>query len=286
MKLALLPLVLVFALVGTASVSAEAKPVEIKERTEQLPQRLEGIDVDEKLDELLPMDTEFVDENGKNVRLGDYFGGDLPVVVTLNYSNCPMLCSLQLNGFVDALKQLDLTAGKDFRMLTLAIDPEETPDLARKSKARYVGQYERPEAAEGWHFLTGKSVSRVADAIGFSYAYNEKRKEWVHAAALIVATPEGKIARYLYGIEYHPKTVRLSIVESSEGKIGSTIDRLLLYCFHFDETEGRYAPVAMNIMRLGGGMTVLLLGGFLGLFWVRESRKSRQQRTATTGSAR
>jgi protein SCO1/2 len=186
-----------------------------------------------------------------------------------------MLCSLQLNGLVEALAQVDKTIGKDYRVLTVILDPDETLERTRETKARYIKQYGRAEGAEGWHFLTGKEadIKAVAKAVGFSYGYNEVRDEYVHPAAIAMFTPDGKIARYLYGIEYHPKTVDLSLVDVAGGKIGSPFDKLILFCFHYDETEGKYAPVAMNIMRVSGGLAVFVLGGFLTSFWVAEKRR-------------
>jgi protein SCO1/2 len=255
---------------------AEAKAAPA-ERLEPLPKRLTGVDVQEHLDAALPLGLEFTDDRGKKVRLREYFDGKLPVIVTLNYSNCPMLCSLQLTAVVDGLKQVEWTAGKEYRILTLLIDPSETPATAQKTKARYLRQYGRPEAASGWHFLSGSdaNIRAFANALGFKYAYNEKREEYVHPAAIALVTPKAHISRYLYGLEYHPKTLRLSLVESSEGLIGTTVDRLILYCFHYDSSEGRYAPVARNIMRLGGGFAVIALGGFLTLLWRAELRKKR-----------
>ena len=209
--------------IGVAAVSASAKPVdpsERKERKEPLPKRLEGIDVVEHLNTELPKHVEFNDEQGRRVKLGDYFDGKIPVIVTLNYSGCPMLCSLILNGLVEGLKQVDWTAGKEFRIVTVSIDPAETPEISLRTKQRYVDFYGRPEAREGWHFLTGSpaNVRAVAEAVGFKYGYNEKRKEYVHPAAISLLTPGGRIARYLYGIEFLPRTLRLSLVEASEGK--------------------------------------------------------------------
>lgn len=275
--------------IGLTASWAVAKPVapeEIKQRKEAPPKRLVGVDVDEHLEQKLPLDLEFTDETGKAVKLGDYFTGDVPVIVTLNYSNCPMLCSMQLTGLTEALKQIEWTVGEQFRIVTISIDPKETPETAARTEKRYVGMYGRPESAGGWAFLTGSeaNIKAAAAAIGFKYNYNEVRDEYAHPAAFVVTTPDGRIARYLYGIEYHPKTVRLSLAESGEGKIGSTIDRLILYCFHYDETEGRYAPVARNIMTLGGGLTVLVLGGVLGSFWLAERRRKRKG-TGTGGDA-
>lgn len=266
---------------GSLASGAEAKPVpesEIKDRTEALPSRLEGIDVKEKLDTAIPKNLTFRDESGREVRLGDYVDGKLPVILTLNYSTCPMLCSLQLNGLVDSLKQVEWELGKDYRVLTILIDPDETPAHAKETKQRYLQQYGR-NGAEGWAFLSGTqaNIDAAAAAMGFTYAYNEVRDEYVHPAAIAMLTPDGRFARYLYGLEYHPKTLHLSLVEVAQGKIGSPFDKLILYCFHYDETEGRYAPVAMNIMRVGGSVSALALGGFLTSFWMREGKKKKNQ---------
>jgi len=264
---------------ASLSLVAWAEPVapsDIKNRTERLPKRLEGVDVSEKLNTPLPRALGFTDENGKSVLYDELTRGDLPTILTMNYSDCPMLCSLQLNALVDSMKQLDFTLGKDYRVVTVSLDPKDTSERMSRMKARYMSQYGRPEAASGWSFLHGSegNVRAVARALGFSYNYNEVRDEYVHPAAFAIATPGGVVSRYLYGIEYHPRTLRLSLVEASEGKIGSTMDRLILYCFHYDESEGRYAPMAMNIMRVGGGATALSLGGLI--FLLRRSEKKRK----------
>jgi protein SCO1 len=275
----------------TGGVSAAPVPAsEQLDRMEPLPERLRGVDVHEHLGDMVPKGASFVDESGRPVTLGDFLDGKHPVILTLNYSKCPMLCSLELNGLVTAMKAVDFTAGKDFRIVTVVLDPNEKPADARASKSRYVRQYGRPDAESGWHFLTGAdaTIHAVADSVGFSYGYNEVRKEYVHPAAVILLSPTGKITRYLYGIEYKPNTLRLSLAESAEGKIGTSIDKLVLYCFHYDETEGRYAPVAANIMRLGGAVTVAVLGGFLTSFFISESRKRKKASSSSTseGSAR
>ena len=268
------------------SLPAAAEPIppsEKKERVEPLPARLQGIDVVEHLNVELPKNVEFKDETGRSVRFGDYFDGKLPVIVTLNYSSCPMLCSLILNGLTLGLKDVKWTAGRDFRIVTISIDPKETPETAARTKDRYVSFYGRPEARAGWHVLSGseQSIHTIADAVGFRYGYNEQRKEYVHPAAFAIVTPDGRIARYIYGIEFQPKTLSLSLVEASQGKIGSTVDRLILYCFHYDSSEGRYAPVAVNIMRVGGALTALFLGAFLVVMWSAELRKRRRQRAGS-----
>lgn len=258
---------------GSAGIGS--KRVEEGDRLEPLPTRLREVDVRERLGSNVATEAQLSDSEGRSVKLADYFDGRRPVILTFNYSNCPMLCSLQLSRFVQTLGQLKRTAGSDFQVVTVSIDPEETVERARETKARYLRDYGRPEAAAGWHFLLGSRdvVRSVAESVGFSYTYNEERKEWLHAAALMVLTPDGRVARYIYGVDYHPETLNLSLVEGSEGKIGSTMDRLVLYCFHYDESEGRYAPVAMNIMRVGAGLVAVLLGAFLSVYWLAGSRK-------------
>lgn len=247
-------------------------------RKEPLPEQLNGVGVDEKLKAKVPLDLEFLNSAGERVRLGDLLEGEKPVLLTLNYSNCPMLCSLMLNGLVDGLEQMQWTIGEQFDVITVSLDPEESPARALSSKERYLTDYGRDAAsvANGWHFLVGdeNNIRALADAVGFGYRYSEERQEYLHAAALMVLTPDAEVSRYLYGITFSPKTVRLSLAEASNGKFASTIDQLILFCFHYDETAGRYAPVARNIMMLGGALTVLLLGLFLGGFWVKEARRS------------
>lgn len=242
-----------------------------------VPAQLEEVGVDEHLDETIPLDLEFTDERGRTVRLGDYFRGDRPVILSLNYYRCPMLCGLQLNGLVDGLAELDWTPGVEFEVVTVSIDPTETPTLARQKKQSYLKRLGRPAAAGGWHFLTGKpaEIHALAEATGFRYSKDEKTGEYAHAAVLFVLTPEGRLARYLYGIEMPKKTLRLSLVEASEGKIGSALDQLILYCYHYDPSSRSYAPVAMNIMRAGGGASALLLGVVLSVLWLREARRRR-----------
>jgi protein SCO1/2 len=204
------------------------------------------------------------------------------VLLTLNYYKCPMLCTLQLNGLVEGLKELDWTPGQEFELVTLSINPLETPSLARLKKQSYIKEYGRPSAAAGWHFLTGveDNIRRLADTLGFGYRYDEEQEQYAHAAALFLITPDGRVARYLYGIEYPARELRLALLEAADGTIGSAIDQLILFCFHYDPSTRRYAPVAMNIMRVGGGLTAVLLGTTLGLFWVRDARRRRRSRDA------
>jgi protein SCO1 len=268
---------LVFVLTGTCgAVSAQL--------ADQTVPALEEVGVEEHLDAKIPLDLEFVDEDGGTVRLGDYFDGQRPVILTLNYYRCPMLCGLQLNGVVDGMEQMDWTPGVEFEMVTVSIDPLETPELAKAKKENYLKRYQRPAAARGWHFLTGRQrdIERLAETLGFGYTYDVESNQYAHPAVIFVTTPDGRVARYLYGIEYPPKSLRLALMEASEGKIGSPLDQLIMYCYHYDPTSRRYAPIAMNIMRLGGGVTALVLGLSLGMLWLRELRRRRQTEEEST----
>lgn len=260
----------------------EAAPVQAADRTEEAPKRLKGLDVVEHLGERVPQGLRFVDQDGKAVTLGDYLGGGVPVILTFNYSSCPMLCSLQLNAFVEGLKRLDFTLGKQFRVVTVLLDPKETGESARRFRARYLAQYNRPGNEKGWTFLTGsdENIRALAKSVGFAYDYNEARGEYVHPAALALLSPDGKIARYLYGLEYPDKTLHLGIVEASEGRVGSSLDRLVLYCFHYDSTEGRYAPIAARIMQVGGAVSLVGLAAFLTILIRRDKKRALVESTA------
>jgi protein SCO1/2 len=265
---------------------AAADPVsssEVVDRAEPVPKQLRGVDVSEHLGQSLPKSLGFRDASGKPVTLGEFFDGTRPVLLTLNYSNCPMLCSMQLNGLVQGLKQVEWGINQEYRIVTVSLDPKESVELTQRTQNRYLTQYGRPNAPGGWHFVTGSeaNVKAYADAIGFSYRYDEARKEYAHPAAVVLASPDGRIMRYLYGIEYAPKTLRLALVEASEGRIGTTLDRLILYCFHYDANEGRYAPVARNIMQVCGALFVALLGAFLTLLFRNESKKRRRLAEST-----
>lgn len=284
-------LLLVATLLGSGSTWAEAIVEDgVLTRMESRPERLVGIDVVERLDSKLPLDLTFEDTSGRALTLRERMPSDRPVIFTLNYSDCPMLCSLQLSGLTKVLGNLDRVLGSDFDIVTVSLDPAEKRERMRETAGRYHQDYlratgEQAGSPAAWHFLRGneRNVRALADALGVGYAYNEKRAEYVHPAVLVVATPDGRVARYLYGIDYHPKTLSLSLVEAAEGKIGSSVDRLILYCFHYDELEGRYAPVAMNIMRVGGGLTTAALGTFLGAFWLRKERRRGSGQSSPTG---
>ncbi|MCH7471902.1 SCO family protein [bacterium] len=248
-------------------------------RMEPAPEELEGVGITEHLETMLPLELEFRDENGRAVKIGDFFNGDKPVIFTFNYYRCPMLCGLQLNGMVDGLQQLKWSPGKEFDLVTVSFNPLESPVLAKLKKQNYVKEYGRPSAKTGWHFLTGRKeeIEALTSAVGFAYKWVPARKEYAHAAALIVCTPDGKISRYLYGVVYEPQDLKLALLEASEGKIGTTLDRILLYCFHYDAAAGRYGPAVMNIMRVGGALTVIILVIVLGGYWAVERRRSRMR---------
>ncbi len=238
---------------------------------------LEDVGIEEHLDAKLPLDAEFKDENGTTVKLGDYFDGERPVMLTLIYFNCPMLCSLVVNGMVDGLKELDWGAGQEFTLLTVSFNALETPALAKLKQQNYLKYYGRPSAGAGWHFLTGsqESITRLTETVGFNYKWNEQRKEFAHAAAIYAVSPQGHLTRYLYGVQFKPQDLKLALMEASKGQLGSTLDRVMLYCFHYDAASGKYAPAAMNIMRLGGALTVIVLALVLTALWGRERRKRK-----------
>lgn len=251
-----------------------------------LPNALKQVGIDQKLNEQLPLDLVFNNEQGEQVRLGDYFGKK-PVVLALVYYQCPMLCNQVLNGMVTSFKVLNFKAGEEFDVVTVSFDPLETPTMARAKKKTYIDylpESKRAPASEGWHFLTGdqENIRRLSDAIGFRYYFDAATDQFAHGSAIYVATPQGKLARYFYGIEYSPKDLRLGLVEASENKIGSPVDQLLLYCYHYDPATGKYGAVIMNMVRLGGIATLIAM---VGLFFVMRRRTAAQVRLRAGGNA-
>lgn len=239
------------------------------------PDILKNVGLDQKLNAQIDGNLQFVDEEGNQVRLAQFFG-EKPIILTLVYFECPMLCTLILNGLVRSIRTLDFTAGEEFEIITVSIDPEETPELAVEKKAQYLESYDRAEAAEGWHFLTGKEaqISELAQTVGFRFAYDEKSGEYAHASGIIVLTPEGRVAKYYYGVEYSPRDLRLGLVEASDGKIGSPVDQVLLFCYHYDPNTGKYSVAIMNFLRLAGIATVAIIGAFL-FVMIRRDRRVR-----------
>jgi protein SCO1/2 len=246
----------------------------------KVPEPLEDVGVVEHLDEQIPLDLTFADEAGNPVTLGQYFEGDRPVVLTLGYYRCRVLCNLVIHGVLDSLRDFDWSAGEEFEIVTVSIDPNETPELAAEKKDEYLASYDRESAARGWHFLTGrqKEIQALADAMGFHYRYMEEVNEFAHPAVIFVITPDGRISRYLYGVKHEPQTMRLSLVEASQGKIGSTLDQVLLYCFYYDADAGSYVPAAIKIMKAGGALTLVVVVVWMAVYWAREAR--RKTRTA------
>lgn len=240
------------------------------------PGPLVDVGIDQRLGTSLPLEAVFRDEQGKQVRLGDYFGpGKKPAVVALAYYECPMLCTLVLNGLVKAIRPISLTAGSDFDVIAISIDPKEGPELAAKKKANYLESYARKGDGTAFHFLTGDeaSIKAVTEAVGFRYRPVEGTKEFAHAAAIYVTTPAGVLARYFLGVEYSSRDLRLALVEAAEGKIGNLADQLMLFCYRYDPSAGKYTMEALAAVRLGGLATVVSLAGFIGLNRWRETRR-------------
>jgi protein SCO1/2 len=243
-----------------------------------IPAPLREIGFDQNLNAAVPLDVPFLDEAGRAVRLGDYFGRR-PVVMVFAYYDCPMLCTLVINGLSSALKVLSLSPGDDFEIVTVSFDPRDTPSSASTKKATYLERYKREGAANAWHFLTGDqaSIDRLTKAAGFRYVWDTDTKQFAHPTGVIVLTPDGRLARYLFGIEYGPRDLRFAIVEASAGKIGSAVDSLLLYCYHYDPMTGRYGLAIMRAMRIAGAATVLALAGFISIMLRRERARGRPE---------
>lgn len=254
-------------------------------RIESVPVEMRGVDVDDShLGETIPLDLDFVDEHGNAVKLADYFQPGKPVILNLGYYRCPMLCSLVQDSIVELIGEMDWEPGEDYQIVTVTIDPRETPEEARAKKADTLMDLD-PSVGEGWCFLTGdeEEITTLAEAVGFKYNYIERTDQYSHAAAIMVLSPEGQISRYFVMLKYPPRTVRLSLVEASEGKVGSTLDRILLTCWQYDAAEGRYVPLAMGLMRLGAAFTVLALVGGVGLMFLFELIRKRSERATAAG---
>ena len=239
----------------------------------QMPAVLQKVAFEQRLNEPLPLDLPFTDENGVAVKLGDYFGRK-PVVLAFVYYECPMLCTQVLNGLETALRVLNESVGQEFDVVTVSFDPRETPVLASGKKKAYLDRYQRPGAEQGWHFLTGTpaSIDALTKAAGFSFYWDEQTQQFAHASGIVVATPAGTLSRYFFGIDYSPRDLKFALIESSSEKIGSLAERLLLYCYHYDPATGNYGFVAMRAVRLGGVVTLLALFGFMFVSIRRDNR--------------
>ncbi len=246
----------------------------------QLPNILKGVNFDQDLGAQVPLDAKFVDASGKAVTLGDYFGKK-PVVLILAYYKCPLLCPEVLHGAAESFKKISFRIGAQYNVVTISINPKEGPDLAAKEKKLYVGVYGDPEAASGWHFLTGTQpeIKRVAGAVGFHYKYIPQLDQFAHAAGIVVLTPQGKVAQYFYGIKYRPEDLRLALVQSSQEKIGSVVDQVLLFCCTYDPDTGRYHALIFRVLAICGAITIVVVGGGL-WFLFRMGEKNRQDAQA------
>ncbi len=236
-----------------------------------IPRQLKDVTFEQRLDTRLPLDARLRDEAGRSVSLGDYFG-ERPVVLAFVYYSCPMLCTQVLNGVSSSVKAMPFTVGKDFDVVYVSFDPRDTPRAAAEKKGAQLGDFKQSATAEGWHYLTGDeaTIRSLTDAAGFSYRWDEASGQYAHVSGVLVVTPDGRLSRYFYGVEYSPKELRMALVESSEGKVGSVVDQLLLYCYHYNPATGRYGVIAMSLVRLGGAVTVVLLCGFIWLMRRRD----------------
>lgn len=230
----------------------------------ELPQALQGIGFDQKLNAQIPLDLTFTDDTGRQVNLNDYFGRR-PVILVLAYYQCPRLCTLVLNGLVQGMLEMPFTPGEDFEVVTVSFDPRETWDLAASKKESYLRRYGRPGGKEGWHFLTGQEpqIRQLAESVGFRYRYDPVQKQYIHASGIMILTPQGRVSRYFYDVRYSGRDLRLGLVEASQNKIGSAVEQVLLFCFHYDPALGKYSASVMNLVRVGGVLTMLSIAAYV-----------------------
>ncbi len=242
------------------------------------PEILEHVGIEQRIGVSLPLDLEFNDETGTPVSLGSYFG-DKPVILTLVYYDCPMLCTEVLNGLNRSLAPLNYSIGEEFKVVTVSFDPRESPTLASQKKAVYTQRYGRPGTGEGWHFLTGEApaIDALTESVGFNYVYDETEGQFVHGSAIMIISPKGTVSHYFFGIEYPSEDVRLALIESSEEKLGNVFDQIMLYCFNYDPEQGRYGVAIMNAMRLAGLATLLAMGSFMVVMFKRDRRRRRER---------
>lgn len=257
-----------------------------------MPPELAHVGVNEHLDGPLPLDTKFRDHTGKSVTLRDYFDGKRPVVLTFAYHSCPVLCSMVLNATATGLRGIGWTVGKEFDVVTISIDPEESLEKTANKRKSILNEYgaSRGHDGKGWHFLVADprdkaSIAAVAAAAGFEYQYDADQKQWGHPSVVMIAKPDGRMARYLYGLEFPSNDLKIGLLEASEGRSISTLEQIILYCYHYDPKGGKYVLVARRVMQVGGGAVAIVLFGFLGLFWGRELRKSKMKGTSEAAKA-
>jgi protein SCO1 len=242
------------------------------------PPYLENVGIEQHLDAQVPPDLAFVDDTGRAVKLGDYFGKK-PTILNLVYYNCTMLCGEALAGLTGAMRLVKFDVGNEYDVITVSFNPRETPEIAAEKKKDYLKRYGRPGAASGWHFLTGppESIDGLTKAVGFQYQYDPRIQQYAHATAIMVLTPQGHISRYFYGVDFPPKDLRMGLVEASQGKIGNAVDQVLLYCYHYDPATGKYGAVVTNMLRLGAGLTILIVGGMLLILFRMERMAPRRR---------
>jgi protein SCO1/2 len=242
------------------------------------PPGLKSVGIEQRLNEQLPLDLSFRDETGKTVQLRDYFGKK-PVILSLVYYRCPMLCSEVLAGLEGSLRAMSFSAGNEFNVLTVSFDPKDTPQTATEKKAAMLKSYKRAGAADGWHFLTGtqESIDTLTKAAGFQYEYDPKSGQFAHTTAIMIVTPEGKIAQYYFGVEFPPTDLRLGLIQASQNKIGTVVDQLILYCYHYDPQAGKYGAIVSHMLQLGGGLTILSLGILLTVLIRRGPKNGLQE---------
>ncbi len=243
-----------------------------------MPTVLKNVGIEQKLNGQLPLEAQFKDEDGNTVKLGDYFGKGKPVVLALVYYECPMLCNEVLNGLTGSLKGISFDAGKDFDVVAISFDARENEkaDLAKNKKAGYMARYGRANAETGWHFFSGtqSEIDKVTNAVGFNYQFDEVTNQFAHAGGVMVITPEGKLSRYFYGIDYSPKDLKFGLMESAQNKLGNPAEQLYLYCFHYDPSTGKYGLAILRVLRLLAVATILGVGGMLFGFWRYNKRKA------------
>lgn len=241
-----------------------------------LPDALKKIGIEQRLGEQLPLESEFRDESGRTVKLGEFFNKGRPVIIAFVYYECPMLCNEVLNGLTGALKGLSFDAGKEFDVVAISFDARENekPDLARNKKESYMARYGRPGTEKGWHFLTGSqaSIDAAAGAAGFGYQWDEKSNQFAHAGGVMVTTPDGRMARYFYGIDYSPKDLKFGIMESAENRVGNAAEQLLLYCFHYDPATGKYGLAILSVLRIAAVFTLAAMAAVGFVFWRRNKK--------------
>ncbi|MCB0390866.1 MAG: SCO family protein [Bdellovibrionales bacterium] len=249
-------------------------PNDVTRQLNEVPKKIENVGITENLGDQINLGLEFVDDKGEKVTLGKYFDNKRPVILSMVYYNCPSLCNLHMNGLTEALKEIKWTPGKDFQVVAVSMNHNENHNVAGPKKANYVKEYGREDSADGWHFLTGdkNNIDTLADQLGFRFKWLEEEQEFSHASAAMIITPGGQISRYIHGVKFVPSTLKMALLEASNGKIGTIVDQVLMYCFQFDPKKNKYTIYAWRVMQIGGLVMLLVLAIFLAPMWLRERR--------------